>query len=527
MFSTSKAQAKADEVAATVDGLRTTFASGKTLPIAWRRKQLQQLGRMISDNKELWLSAVNQSFEKPLHEVELSETLLLEVEINEALSNLDSWTAVEHVPTPVALMPASSWVEPQPLGVALIIGPCNYPLYILAGPLIGALAAGCTAVLKPSEACGPVEQAFVSLVPQYLDTEAVKVITGGAETVTALLDQQWDTIVFTGSPRVGKIVAAAAAKHLTPVTLELGGKCPVVVGPKPGDLAWVAKKLIFGRCFNGGQSCVAPEFVLVPREQCDGLCAALVKEIGDSYGAEPKASPHLARLIGSGAAARVQAALGEKHGGEVLCGGAVDVAERYVAPTVVRNPSLSSKLMQDETFAPLICVLPVDSLDEAIRTAAAVGPKPLALYVFTGDRAVEEKVLARLPSGTACVNDVLIPFGNTSLPFGGIGTSGMGRLHGKACFDACVSKRAVMTKGTSLPSQLLDLQVLLRGAPYAPWKLSVIKLALHPLVPALPPRYGYKAAYGCLLMLALAALVSEWARVQPWLQGAMEWARAA
>ena len=523
----SKTPTKADECAATVNGLRDTFASGRTLPLAWRRRQLQQLNRMVRENKALWLSAVQQSFSKPLHEIEMTEILLVEFEVNEALRNLESWMAREHVPTPVALMPASSWIEPQPLGVTLIIGPFNYPLGLLAGPLIGALAAGCPVVLKPTDACTPVEQAFVSLVPQYLDPEAVKVVTGGAETVTALLDQQWDNIVFTGSPRVGKIVAAAAAKHLTPVTLELGGKCPVVIGPNPGDLAWVAKKLVFGRCLNGGQSCVAPEFVLVPRSQCDGLCRALVKEIGDSYGPKPKESAHLARLVCTAAAARVQATLSEKHGGEVLCGGAVDVAERYVAPTVVLNPSLSSRLMQDEMFAPVICVLPVDSLDEAIRIAAAQGPKPLALYVFTGDKAVADRVLARLPSGSACVNDAMIQFGSTALPFGGIGTSGVGRQHGKANFDACVSKRAVMAKGTSLPTKLLDLQVLLRGAPYAPWKISMIKLALHPMVPMLPARYGYKAAYGCLLMLALAALVSEWARVQPWLQGAMEWARAA
>lgn len=523
----SEAQAKADEVTATVDSLRDTFANGKTLPLAWRRKQLQQLRLMINENKELWFSAVQQAFNKPLQEIELSETLLVELELNQALSNLERWTALEHYPTPLALIPASSWVEPQPLGVTLIIGPCNYPLLLLAGPLVGALAAGCPVVLKPSEHCSKVEQAFVSLVPRYLDPEAVKVVPGGADTVTALLDQQWDNIIFTGSMRVGKIVAAAAARHLTPVTLELGGKCPVVVGPEPGDLAWVAKKLVFGRCFNGGQSCVAPEFVLVPRELCDGLCRALVKEIRDSYGPEPKESPYLARLINSAAAARVQSMLGEKHGGEVLCGGAVDVPERYVAPTVVLGPSLGSKLMQEETFAPVLSVLPVDSLDEAIRIAAVHGPKPLALYVFTGDRAVADRVLARLPSGTASVNDVAVQFCNSFLPFGGIGTSGLGRQHGKAFFDACVSKRAVMSKGTSLPSRLLDLQALLRGAPYAPWKLSLVKLVVHPIFPALPARYGYKAALGCLFVPALAALVCEWPRVQLWLQGAMSWARAA
>jgi len=363
-------------------------------------------------------------------------------------------------------------------------------------------------LLKPSELCPRVSELFATLTPQYLDADAVKVAVGGREVVSALLEQRWDHIIFTGSERVGRIVAAAAAKHLTPTTLELGGKCPVLLDPNSCEpMASVATKVVFGRFYVTGQSCIAPEYILTPRPWVDELGAEIVKAIAKAHGGDSDTSAHFGRLSTAAAAERVGKLI-VGHGGKVLCGGTADPSKRFVAPTVIVDPREDSPIMQEEVFGPVVSLITVDSLDEAIayvkRRTSACGT-PLALYGFSGDDAVQRRLLDEIPSGSALFNDFLIHFANPNIPFGGLGSSGGGALHGRYYFDACRQQRGVMTKGTSIATRLLDAQVMLRAPPYSEKLVSALGVLLLKFPLTLPPHYGVKAL---LLALACAALAA-------------------
>lgn len=256
--------------------LRATYDTGRTRPLEWRLKQLHAIQRMLQENRSAWVDAVQQSCMRPRAECELAEMIVLQQEIDSMIANVAKWSQPDDVATPIALMPASSRIEKQPFGATLVIAPCNYPVGLAIGPMVGAVAAGNTVLLKPSELCPEVCELFETLVKSYLDGDAIQVVTGGKEVVSSLLEQQWDHIIFTGSERVGRIVAAAAAKHLTPTTLELGGKCPVFVDDCSEPLSSVAAKILFGRLLAGGQSCVAPEYVLASKPVVDTLARELV-----------------------------------------------------------------------------------------------------------------------------------------------------------------------------------------------------------------------------------------------------------
>ncbi|KAL1508062.1 hypothetical protein AB1Y20_007658 [Prymnesium parvum] len=475
---------------------REAFDSGVTRSLSWRLRNLRAAERMLTENHDLLIRTVSEATQRPQQEVALGDVWVTLCEIKTMVRSVRRWAAPEEAPTPLPLIPASSRVEKQPYGATLIIGPFNYPVMLTLAPLFGAIAAGNTVVLKPSEHTPQVSELLERLLRSYLDKEAVRVFHGGPETVEALLAQRWDKIIFTGSERVGKIVAAAAARHLTPLTLELGGKCPVIVDRHAEPLASIAYKLAWGRLFNGGQSCIAPEYVLVPREQAEELAARLVEQLARV------ADGDVGRLVHAAAVRRVQPLL-VGHGGTVLCGGNCRPEEKYVAPTVILSPRASSPIMCEELFAPVLCVVPVDSLDAAVAYVRAK-PTPLALYIFTSSAATERALLDRLPSGSACINDVLLHFGNAHLPFAGLGSSGYGALHGREYFDACSHRRGVMAKSSSLAARLLDMQVWLRAPPYSPLKFGVLQfVAKRLLTVSLPRHYARKA----LVAGAAAALL--------------------
>ena len=490
-----------DRVAA---GVRATYDSGRTRSVAWRLRQLQAMRRMIQDNRDEWIAAVMASTLRPHAEAVLGDVMVTQQEIDFMIANVASWAAPHEVSTPLPLIPASSRIEPQPFGVTLIIGPSNYPMMLVLCPLAGALAAGNAAVVKPSELCPEVADLMASLVKAYLD-DAVQVVLGDEVVSRDLLDQRWDHIMFTGSERVGKIVAAAAARHLTPTTLELGGKCPVVVDRTAEPLRSIAYKLAWGRLFNGGQSCVAPEYVLVPRELTSALVEQLSLIIQRVHGNDPQSSAHFGRVSSCAAAKRIGSLL-VGHGGTVAFGGNVDVAQRYVAPTVIVDPREDAAVMCEECFGPVLSIISIDSVDDAIAYVRRRTGTPLTMYGFTSDPAVERRLLDEIPSGNAMFNDVIAHFANPHLPFGGLGSSGHGTLHGKKYFDTCVQQRSIMTKSTSRASRLLDLQVVLRMPPYSPMYTNSLAWALTRFPAALPAYYGFKAALGLLVVVALGAL---------------------
>jgi aldehyde dehydrogenase (NAD+) len=324
--------------------------------------------------------------------------------------------------------------------VALVIAPWNYPVQLTLSPLATALAAGNAAVVKPSELVPETSAVLARLVRQHLDPEAVAVVEGGPEVSSELLEQRFDHIFFTGSTAVGRIVAEAAARHLTPTLLELGGKSPVVVAAD-ADLAIAAKRLAWGKGLNAGQTCIAPDYVLVDRRHMDALVDLLVQAFADFYGPTPASSPDLAQIVNERHVQRL-AGLLHGHGGAVACGGTIDEATRKLAPTVVVDPDPASPLMQEEIFGPILPVLPVDDVDQAVAFVNG-RPKPLALYLFAEDDAVTRTVVDGTSSGGVCVNHVMVHIGPPDLPFGGVGDAGHGRYHGRAGFDALSNLKPV------------------------------------------------------------------------------------
>ena len=429
------------DVAATIEGLRATFDSGRTADLTWRKRQLQGIIDLVKQNEQLLLDALAQDLGKPPFDAWLAELNMVKDEAAHAIKHLGGWAKREKASVPVVTQPAKAWIEPQPLGVVLIIAPWNYPVQLALAPAVAALSAGNAMVIKPSELALATSAALAELVPRYLDPDAVRVVEGAVDTTTELLAQAWDHILFTGSTQVGRVVMEAAAKHLTPVTLELGGKSPTIVAAD-ADLKVAAKRIAWGKTINAGQTCTAPDFVLVESKVAAAFTQHLSDELASFRDKAPATSivneRHLDRLEG----------LLDGHGGEELLPRKTDRANRVMAPVVVREPELDSPIMQEEIFGPLIPVIEVESIDAAIDFVKA-RPRPLALYLFTGSEATERAVLSRTHAGSVCINHVLYQAVVTSLPFGGIGPSGMGAYHGKAGFDTFSHRKPVLKRPTS------------------------------------------------------------------------------
>ena len=433
---------------------RRFFESGKTNDVAFRIETLKRLKQAITDHETAIAEALQADLNKPKFEAIASEIAFCREEIDYALKHIKSWTKPKKVSTPVNLFPAKSQVIAEPLGVVLIVAPWNFPFQLAMVPLIGAIAAGNCAIIKLSEVASHTSNLMADLISKTFNPGIVKVVEGGKETTQQLLAEKIDHIFFTGGTQVGKIIMKAAAENLTPVTLELGGKSPCIVDSNI-HIEHAARRITWGKFINAGQTCVAPDYLLVHRSIKEQLLAAMKQCLQEFYGENPANSPDYARIINDNHYNRLSQLL---EAGEIVVGGETDAAQRYIAPTIIDQVDWDDAVMQEEIFGPILPVLEYEELEEAIASVNA-GPKPLALYFFSKDRATQKQVLQETSSGGTGINDTIMQLMSPELPFGGVGNSGIGAYHGKASFDTFSHQRSILTQ-----SFLLDIK--LRYPPY-------------------------------------------------------------
>ena len=429
-----------DEIAPLVARLRKTFESGRTKPLAWRRAQLEALIRFAKENSDALVEALQADMGKPELEARAADIGQITQEAKLALKNLKKWTR----PQSAGRVPfmGKSFVVRDPLGVVLIVAPWNYPVGLLLSPLVGAIAAGNAVVLKPSEVTAHTSAILAKLLPKYLDTDAIALVEGGVPETTALLEQRFDHIMYTGNGSVAKVVMAAATKHLTPVTLELGGKSPCIVD-RTADIPVTARRIAWGKFMNAGQTCIAPDYVLADESIEEELIRELKKSVEAFYGGETKNNADYTRIVNGRHHERLSKLMA---GQEVAFGGATQAEDCYIEPTVLRNVSPDSPIMEGEIFGPVLPVLRIKGLEEAIEFVNR-GEKPLALYLFSNDSNAEKRVLSETSSGGACINGTIMHIGNSKMPFGGVGPSGMGAYHGQHSFETFSHRKAVLRRG--------------------------------------------------------------------------------
>ena len=446
-----------------VTAQRGYFRSGATLSIKRRLDNLHALKGALKRWEKPLADALWADLHKSYEEGYMTEISIVLGEIDNHISHLKQWASPVHVPTPLKMFPSRSKVISEPLGCSLIIAPWNYPVQLLLNPLVGAISAGCTALLKPSPYVPTVSKVIEELIVETFEERYIAVVQGNRDVNTALLAERFDIIFFTGSPSLGRKVMSAAAQNLTPVVLELGGKSPCIVDSS-ANIATVARRIAWGKSLNAGQTCIAPDYLLVHKSIKAELIEALRREFTSLLGENPKQAKHFVRIVNERAFDRL---VGYLNGAQVVVGGDYDRAERYIAPTVIDNVSPESPIMQEEIFGPIFPVVTFDSIDEAI-TFVTDREKPLALYYF-GDSDTAKYLLKHTSSGGACVNDTIMHIANERLPFGGVGNSGMSSYHGKESFDVFSHRRAVVTTPT-----WIDLPFR-----YMPYKLfSLVKRLL-------------------------------------------------
>ena len=429
------------DVTSILHAQRTFFRSGKTRSLNFRLNQLRALREAIERYEERLLDALKADLGRATFEGYYTETMFTVEEIVTTEQSLREWVEDREVPTPVLVQPARSFIRPEPKGVVLVIAPWNYPVQLALAPVVAAIAAGNCIVLKPSEVAPACSHVLAQLVGETFDPAYITAVEGGIDVSDALLAEPWGHIFFTGGTGIGRIVMEKAAKHLTPVTLELGGKSPAFV-TKHAKIAHAAHRIAWSKSVNAGQTCVAADYALVDRTVYDKFLAAYRKSIAQRYGENPQASPDFARIINARHFERLKGYLAQ---GQVLVGGETDETQRYIAPTVLGDVSLDAPVMQDEIFGPILPIIPVDSIDAALAITQA-RPHPLAMYVFSDNNSERERLLQAQTSGGVVINDTMYHLGNSNLPFGGIGASGMGAYHGKVGFDTFSHLRAVMVR---------------------------------------------------------------------------------
>ena len=429
--------------------LRSTYNSGHTRPLAWRKHHLEQMIKMLEENEPEFLAALKTDLGKPTVEGFITDIAFITGEIKLMLKNLKKWNKPQRVPTPLVTMPAKSQLIPEPLGVVLVIAPWNYPIQLLLVPAAGAIAAGNAVVMKPSEVSAATSEVLARLVPKYLDQKAITLVEGGVPETTALLAEHFDHIFYTGNGTVGRIVMAAAANNLTPVTLELGGKSPVIVD-ESANIHVTARRIAWGKWLNAGQTCVAPDYILVNEKVRQPFLDELGKAITDFFGADPQTSESYGRIVSPRHFDRLKSLM---TGGKVIIGGETNGDSRYVAPTVLADVDMNSALMNEEIFGPLLPVISITSTKQAIDFITA-RPHPLALYVFAENKSVVKEVLAKTTAGGVTVNGTLMHLTSPHLPFGGIGESGMGGYHGKSGVRLFQHMKPVLSRGTKLDPSL-------------------------------------------------------------------------
>ncbi|MFD4563849.1 aldehyde dehydrogenase family protein [Streptomyces sp. NPDC058467] len=431
-----------EQPADVVSRLRATFRSGRTKPVEWRTRQLRRLREMLTEHGEDLAAALHADLGKSSTEAFRTEIDFTVREIDHTLEHLDGWLRPESAPVPAHLGDdASAWTQYDPLGVVLVIAPWNYPLQLLLTPLLGALAAGNAVVAKPSELAPATSDVVARLLPRYLDTEAVAVVEGGIPETTALLAERFDHIFYTGNGTVGRIVMRAAAEHLTPVALELGGKSPAFVD-RDADLAVVADRLARGKFLNAGQTCVAPDYVLTDPETARALEPELAQAVEALFGTEPRRSAEFGRIVNERHFDRLSSLL---DSGRTVTGGDSDRATKYIAPTVLADVDPKAPVMREEIFGPILPIVTVADLDEAIGFIND-RDKPLALYVFTESDTTRERIAAETSSGGLGFGLPLAHLTVSDLPFGGVGESGMGSYHGRYSIETFSHRKAVLEK---------------------------------------------------------------------------------
>ena len=422
------------------------------IPVAHRISALKKLkAGLIKYESEIEV-ALKIDLGKPPFESYATEIGFLHLSLNHVIKNLKKWAEVRRVRSEIAQMVGSSHIYPSPYGVVLIVGPFNYPVQLLLEPLIGAIAGGNVAMLKPSELTPNVEAVMVKMLGELFDESYVSVVTGDISVSSRLIEMPFDYIFFTGSNRVGKIVMEKASKNLTPITLELGGKSPVIVD-ETADLKLAAQRIVWGKFINAGQTCVAPDYILAHENIYDALLVEMQKVMHQFYGDQPKESLDFGRIVNEQHTKRLQQLINENRT-KIIAGGGVDETACYIEPTLFKDIELEDSLMKDELFGPLLPTLAyhrIEDIDKCLRAH----PKPLALYVFTEDEKFSEYIVQRYAFGGGCVNDTITHVGSFGLPFGGVGPSGMGRYHGHASFKTFTYEKAIVKRSTKISVPLL------------------------------------------------------------------------
>eukprot|EP00252_Welwitschia_mirabilis_P024413 TRINITY_DN7234_c0_g1_i1.p1 TRINITY_DN7234_c0_g1~~TRINITY_DN7234_c0_g1_i1.p1 ORF type:complete len:479 (+),score=103.05 TRINITY_DN7234_c0_g1_i1:281-1717(+) len=452
--------------------IRSTFASGVTRSYEWRIQQLKKLWKMVNENESRIAVALAEDIGKPRFETFVTEIALVKGSCKLAIKDLKRWMKPEKVSNVIATFPSSSEIVPEPLGVVLIISAWNYPFLLSVDPMIGALAAGNVMVLKPSEVSRATSALLAELIPEYLDSAAIRVIEGGVAETSSLLEQKWDKIFFTGGARVGKIVMSAAAKHLTPVTLELGGKCPVIVDSTV-DLEMASRRIAFGKWVNNnGQACIAPDYIITLKSIAPKLINAMTATLEKFYGKDPMQSQDLSRIVNFSHFTRLVRLLDDPDvSNKIIYGGKHDEKKLAISPTLLLDVPRNSSIMEEEIFGPLLPIITVESWDEALEFINSF-PKPLAAYLFTKDKTFQKQGVAQISAGGMVINDTALHLVNPYLPFGGVGESGIGSYHGKFSFDNFSHKKAVLYR-------TFKADLMARYPPYTTKKQLILRSLLE------------------------------------------------
>jgi aldehyde dehydrogenase (NAD+) len=441
-MSDAEGSGKEKGYAALVQSLREHHKTIDPQNISWRKEQLRAMKQMLEENEALFLEALRKDLGTNPTEGGLLQLGLISSEIAHALKHIDRWAKPQKVSTPLHLKPSSARIVHEPLGTALIMGAWNYPLLLTLSPLVGCIAAGNAAVIKPSMMSPATSALLAKMLPRYLDKKAFQVVEGDVPEATALLKERFDAIFFTGSAPVGRIVMAAAAKHLTPVTLELGGQSPCIVDSS-ANLKLAALRIVFAKFANAGQTCVAPNHIFVHKDVADEFTEILKKTMTEFYGQNPQASPDYGRIVNAHHHQRLVSLM---KGQNIACGGGNDPRDLYIAPTLLTNVNLASPVMQEEIFGPILPIVAVDDLSQAFNHIGA-NKRPLAVYVFTGSKKVIDQA-EKINAGAVCINNAMVHLGVHDLPFGGVGESGFGQYHGKAGFETFSHAKPIFRSGS-------------------------------------------------------------------------------
>ncbi len=452
-----------DKIISISEAQKAYFRTGSTLEVKFRKDML----RKLLDAMEKWEGRLAEALWADLHksyeEAYLTEISIVKAEIRTHIRKVGRWAARRKARTPLKLFPSRSHIVKEPLGCSLIISPWNYPVQLLLNPLVGAISAGCTAVLKPSPYVPTVSKVIEGMISETFDKKYIAVVQGNREVNKALLDLRWDLIFFTGSPSLAKSVMAAAAKNLTPVILELGGKSPCIID-KTADIRVAAKRIAWGKTLNSGQTCIAPDYILIHKDVKDEFVKAFGEEVRNLHGKDIQASGHYVRMVNDKAFERVT---GYFRDGDIIYGGRTDAASRFIEPTLIENVPLDSPLMTEEIFGPVFPIITLDDISNSFRNKVidfvTSREKPLAFYYF-GKESEGWEIIRRTSSGGGCINDVIMHIANKNVPFGGVGNSGMGRYHDKDSFEAFSHTRSIISTSTwtdlpfrYMPYKMFDL----------------------------------------------------------------------